>query len=356
MPDVKTPLSLDQLETPVVTVDIDRLEANIQRLQAYLDQHGIANRPHMKTHKIPAIAQQQITAGAVGITCQKLGEAEIMARASIQDIFLPYNFVGVGKLERLVELTRTCQVSVTADSPVIVQGLSQAMQLAGLTLSVLVECDTGMKRCGVQTPQEAVELAQTIARSPGLTFGGLMTYPSSPVANDFMIETNKLLTAKGLSATRISGGGTHVMWQAHTFTAFNEHRAGEYVFGDRRAIMLGAMQQSDCALTITTTVVSRPTADRGVIDAGSKTLTSDTMALPGHGLIVEYPDAIIAKLSEEHGHVDFSACARKPDIGERVTIIPNHVCVVTNLHDQLVGTRNGQVETIWDVACRGAIR
>ena len=160
-------MHIDQLETPAAVVDLDRLEANITRLQAYLDEHGIASRPHIKTHKIPEIAHMQIHAGAVGITCQKLGEAEVMAQAGIRDIFVPYNIVGQAKLERLMRLARRVRTSVTADSEAVVRGLSTAARRAGLTLPVLVECDTGARRCGVQSPQEAADLAGALA--PRLT-------------------------------------------------------------------------------------------------------------------------------------------------------------------------------------------
>ena len=150
-------MHVDELETPVPVVDMDRLEANISRLQNYLDKHNIANRPHIKTHKIPAIAQMQMDAGAVGITCQKVSEAEVMADAGFKDIFIPYNIIGEKKLARLMALAKRINISVTADSGFVVQGLSNAAQSEELTLTVLVECDTGAERCGVQSPQEAAE-------------------------------------------------------------------------------------------------------------------------------------------------------------------------------------------------------
>jgi D-serine deaminase-like pyridoxal phosphate-dependent protein len=348
-------MEISQLDTPAATVDLDKLESNINRLQKYLDEHGIANRPHIKTHKIPEIAHMQIEAGAVGITCQKIGEAEVMAQAGIKDIFLPYNILGPAKLERLARLARRVHLSVTADSEVTVRGLSEAARQAGVELPVLVECDTGGGRCGVQTPQAAADLARVIARSPGLVFGGLMTYPTSAQTGPFVRETAALLERE-LELERVSGGGTPRMWQAHTCPEVNEYRAGTYVYNDRAVLKSGAMELEDCALRIITTVVSRPTADRGIIDGGSKTFSSDTLGLEGYGLILEYPEAKIYGQSEEHGHVDFSQCARKPEIGERVTVIPNHCCVVSNLFERVVGVRNGQVEVIWPVAARGALQ
>ena len=348
--------SIEQLETPVAVVDLDRLEANIAGLQAYLDQHGIANRPHIKTHKIPEIAHMQLNAGAIGITCQKLGEAEVMARAGIRDIFLPYNILGEAKLERLAYLARRVSISVTADSEVTVRGLAGAAQRAGLTLPVLVECDTGGKRCGVQSPQEAADLARLIAASPGLRFGGLMTFPIPGGTDAFVRACKALLGAEGIDVACVSGGGTPQMWQAHTVQELTEHRAGTYVYGDRYTLRSGAMRLQECALTVIATVVSRPTAERGVLDGGSKTFSSDPMGEQGYGLLLEYPEARVYSLSEEHGVVDFSACARKPEVGERVTVLPNHVCPVSNLFNQVVGARGGTVEVIWPVAARGMLQ
>jgi len=347
---------IDRLETPVAVVDLDKLEANIAGLQAYLDRHGLANRPHIKTHKIPEIAHMQLAAGAKGITCQKLGEAEVMAQAGIRDIFLPYNILGEAKLERLTYLARRVSISVTADSDVTVRGLSAASQRAGLSLPVLVECDMGGKRCGVQSPQEAADLARLIASSPGLRFGGLMTFPIPDGMDAFVRTCKALLDADGIKIEQVSGGGTPPMWQAHTVQELTEHRAGTYVYGDRYTLRSGAMQLDECALTVITTVVSRPTAVRGILDAGSKTLSSDPMGELGFGLVLEYPEARIYSLSEEHGCVDFSACSERPEIGERVTVVPNHVCPVCNLFNEIVGARQGRVEVVWPVACRGALQ
>lgn len=349
-------MRVDELETPVPVVDIDRLEANISHLQRYLDERGIANRPHIKTHKIPAIAQMQVNAGAVGITCQKVSEAEVMADAGFTDIFIPYNIVGESKLARLMALAKRVAVSVTADSAYVIRGLSDAAQRAGLTLAVLIECDTGAHRCGAQSPQEAAALARLINQLPNLHFGGLMTYPTSEQTDSFVRETRNLLAIDNLSIERVSGGGTPSMWQVHTHPEVTEHRAGIYVYGDRLTLRSGAVTLDTCALKVHTTVVSRPTQERGILDAGSKSLSSDLHGLDGYGYICEYPEAKMYALSEEHGHVDFSACERKPEIGERLTIIPNHCCTVTSMFDEVVGARGDEVEVIWQVTARGTVR
>src|SRR5215208_365971 len=348
-------MHIDELETPVPVVDIDRLEANITRLQTYLDEHKLANRPHIKTHKIPAIAKMQIDAGAIGITCQKVSEAEVMAAAGFDDIFLPYNIIGESKLKRLMALASRIKLSVTADSAFTTRGLSNAAMLADLNLTVLIECDTGAGRCGVQSPQEAADLARLIGSLPHLHFGGLMTYPSNEQLDPFVRETRVLLEDDHLPIERVSGGGTPTMWQAHTLTELTEHRAGIYVYGDRLTLRSGAVTLDTCALRIITTIISRPTPDRGILDAGSKTLSMDLHGLEGYGCICEYPEAKIYALTEEHGHVDFSACARKPQIGERVSVIPNHCCVVTNLFDEFVGLRGDEVEVTWQIEARGTV-
>ncbi len=349
-------MRIDDLETPVAVVDIDKLQSNITRLQTYLDQHRIANRPHIKTHKIPAIAHMQMQAGAVGITVQKLGEAEVMADAGIYHIFFPYNILGDAKLERLMHLTRRVKMAVTADSAVTVTGLASASQREGTELPVLVEFDTGTGRCGVQTPQQAADLARLIARSAGLRFGGLMTYPSNENTDPFVVEVKRLLQSDGLTVDVVSGGGSPAMWSAHVHREVTEHRAGTYVYGDRSMVNTKVLSEDEVSFHVIATVVSRPTDERAILDTGSKTLTSDkARGAEGYGLILEYPDALIHNLSEEHGWVDLSRCAQKPEIGERVTILVNHCCVVNNMFNQIVGVRRGEVEVVWPVAARGLL-
>jgi D-serine deaminase-like pyridoxal phosphate-dependent protein len=280
-----------------------------------------------------------------------------MADAGFDDIFIPYNIIGASKLKRLMSLAARINVSVTADSDYTVRGLSDAAREAGLTLMVLVECDTGLQRCGVQSPQEAAALARLIESLPSLHFGGLMTFPTpaGELLDDFVRATRSLLKEDGIQIERVTGGGTPGMWQAHTHPELTEYRAGIYVYGDRLSLRSGAVTLDTCALKVLSTVVSRPTGDRGILDAGSKTLSSDLHNLDGYGYICEYPEAKIHALSEEHGHVDFSACPRKPEIGERVSIIPNHCCTVTSLFDEIIGTRGDRVEETWQVAARSTV-
>jgi D-serine deaminase-like pyridoxal phosphate-dependent protein len=349
-------MDINQIETPAAVVDLDLMQANILQMQQYMDEHGIANRPHIKTHKVPEIAHLQVDAGATGITCQKLSEAEIMAGAGIQNIFLPYNILGESKINRLMALALRVTISVTVDSAFVAGGLSSAAERTGTELLVLVEFDSGLNRCGVQSPQEAAELGRLIHRLPGLRFGGLMTYPSNENLDPFVRETKKLLQIDGIEVLCVSGGGTQSAREAHKYTESTEHRPGSYVYGDRYWLEHGVMPLEACALTVISTIVSRPTPDRAILDAGSKSLSSDTMGLEGYGRILEYPQAKIYNLNEEHGYVDVSACTQRPEIGERVRVIPNHCCAVSNLFNQIVGIRQDQVEIEWPVAARGAVQ
>jgi D-serine deaminase-like pyridoxal phosphate-dependent protein len=349
---------LDLRDTPIVTIDLDIMEANIRRLQAYCDQHGIGNRPHIKTHKIPQIARAQMAAGAIGVTCQKLGEVEVMLDAGVPDVMLTYNILGDAKLTRLRAMAERprARLTVVCDNAAVAESLSSGFAHADVPLRVVVECDTGLGRNGVQTPAEAVELAQKIARLPGLRFVGLMTFPITDQTRPFFDAALAKLKHAGLDAEIVSTGGTPQYRRAHEVPGVTEHRAGTYVFCDRGTVLSGAATYDDCAMRIRTTVVSRPTADRAILDAGSKTLSSDLVSQPGYGHVVEYPEAVIVRFSEEHGAVDLSGCKKKPEVGEIVSVIPNHTCVVTNLHDELIGVRKGRVEVVWTVAARGTVR
>lgn len=360
MPDqtlpVDTPATLAALDTPAVVIDLDIVERNLRRAQDYADAHKIALRPHIKTHKIPEFAHRQITLGAYGITCQKLGEAEVMADAGISDILITYNLIGAAKMARLVALRRRIDIKVVADSPEVVLGLSAAMSAAGLTLPVMVECDTGAHRCGVVEPEAAARLGGLIAKSPGLHFLGLMTYPPHggiAAASTWVGRALEDCRREGLAVEVVSSGGTPDLAHAHELHGVTEHRPGTYIYNDRSLVERGACGWEDCALTVQATVVSRPSADRCIIDAGSKSLSSDTLGLKGYGHVAEYPAVAIAGLSEEHGHVIVPAGAKAPAIGERVSVIPDHACVVTNLHDRVYGARGGRIERVFEISARG---
>jgi D-serine deaminase-like pyridoxal phosphate-dependent protein len=350
--------TVESLDTPCLTVDLDAVERNIARFQGYCDEHGLAFRPHIKTHKLPAIAHMQVRAGAVGITCQKLGEAEVMQAAGLRDILLTFPLVGAAKAERLAALAQEGELSVAADSAAVARGLSQALSSAGTEAGFLVECDTGFGRTGVQTPQEAAELAQLVSELPGLRFDGLMTYPTLAGTGPALRAAIDEIEARGVEVKTVSAGGTPTFFTNHEVPEVTEVRAGTYLYGDRACIANGSVPLEDCALRVRATVVSRPTRDRVILDSGQKALTSDPVepSGSGHGLIVEYPEAVVYGLSEEHGHVDFAGCEERPEVGEVVTIVPNHACGCTNMHDEVAVHRDGRLVGFWPVAARGKIR
>jgi D-serine deaminase-like pyridoxal phosphate-dependent protein len=353
------PRPIDTLQTPCVLIDLDRAEANLKRTQDYADAHGVRLRPHIKTHKLPYFAKRQLELGSIGITCQKLGEAEVMADAGIEDIFLPYNLMAPEKLSRLKQLAQRVTLSVTADSDYVVDGYAKTFaDSADAPLTVLVECDTGAGRCGVQTPDDAVALARSIASKPGLVFGGLMTYPpagGTAGVRQWLEEAASKLAAAGLPAKTISTGGTPDLWIAHETPLATEYRPGTYIYFDRSLVARGVATVEDCALNVLVTVVSRPTEDRAIIDAGSKALTSDLLGLNGYGEVLGYPEAVIYGMSEEHGNIDFSACATKPAVGDRLRILPNHACPVSNLYDHVNLVRGDHVVETVEVAARGRV-
>lgn len=346
-----------EIDTPYVTVDLDRVARNVASMQSYCDAHGLRLRPHVKTHKLPQLAQLQLDAGAVGIACQKLGEAEVMVDAGCDDVLVTFPLVGAGKVRRLAALAAKARMSVFVDSTEIADGLSPALAATGTTVDVLVDCDTGYGRTGVQTPRAAAELAEHVAALPGLRFRGLATYPTTAASGPWLEEARAAIEARGLTVDWVSGGGTPTARSTHEVAAITEIRVGTYVFGDRACVADGSVPLEGCALHVVATVVARPTGDRAIVDAGSKALTSDpAVGVDGHGLLLEHPEAAIVRLSEEHGWVDVSRCAQPPVVGEIVTILPNHACPVVNLADEVVVHRSGVVEDVWPVAARGRSR
>lgn len=352
-------MHLNDLDTPTPVIDLDLVEQNIQRTQAYANTHGFALRPHIKTHKLPELAHLQLRAGAKGITCQKIGEAEIMADAGITDILISYNIVGRAKLERLRSLARRTDCQVVADSEAVLLGLSETFSSEARRLPVLIECDTGAQRCGVATPEAAASLAVRAAALPGLAFRGLMTYPPKhhvPEVVAWLEAARAACRRAGLAVETISSGGTPDLFHAHEQPLITEYRPGTYIYSDRAQVAHGHGTLDDCALRIIAIVVSRPADDRCIIDAGSKTLSSDTQGLAGFGHILEYPEINIVALSEEHGHCHIPPATKRPVVGERVTIVPNHACVVTNLFDRIPAMRAGRIEAMFTIAARGKVQ
>lgn len=350
------------LDTPAMVVDLPVMEGNIRRLQDELDALGLESRPHIKTHKIPAIAHRQLAAGAVGITCQKLGEAEVFADAGCTDILVPYNIVGPAKLERLVRLARRVNVIVAVDSDVTARGIAEASRAAGTTVKLEVEIDSGGRRAGVQNAREAQALARLISDLPGVEFLGFMCFPSRMEMADVLAEARDLLAGDDIAVPVISGGGTGAQ-RVSKEIGCTEHRSGTYIYNDLNVLRAGNCTLEQCAMSVLVTVVTTSCPGYSTVDGGSKTFTNDDLRQGSNGYVREYPDVYLERMNEEHGVLNLSQVAEaapRPRVGEQLHITPNHACGTTNLHDVVYGygRRNGEdvVEVEWPVLARGKIR
>ena len=364
-------MHIEELETPAIVVDLDVLERNISSLADYCRRSNLNLRPHTKTHKIPEIARMQVKAGSRGITVAKVGEAEVMAAAGMDDILVHYPVFGRAKLERLAYLARDRKIIVAIDSVITAEAISNAAASVGSTIHLLVEFDSGLQRCGVASPQEVENLAHVITRLPNVTFAGISTFPGHiwsdpaeqalPLAevSAMIADIKDRLQHSGLACEIVSAGSTPIARNSHLIEGVTETRPGTYVFNDRNTAGVGACTWDDCALHILVTVVSTAVQGRAIVDGGSKTFSSDRWLSgekTGFGRIVEHPDVEFASMSEEHGHLDLGASGYSPKVGDRLTIIPNHVCPCVNMHDTIHFHRNGVVEGCWQVAARGKIR
>ena len=364
-------MRFDELSTPALTIDLDALERNLDRMASSCRRQGVGLRPHTKTHKTPEVARRQLEHGAVGLTVAKVGEAEVMAAAGLDDILIAYPILGTDKLRRLVALARTRRMIVALDSLAAAQELSAAASQQGCTVGVLVEFDAGFHRCGLEAGSGGLELATQITGMPGLAFRGLMTYfgnvwgseqerraEAESVAGK-VARTLAAFRDAGLKVEIVSGGSTPSAEFSHLIPGLTEIRPGTYVYNDLNTLYQGACQLEDCAARLVTTVVSTAVPGRAIIDAGSKALSSDLLgsgSKGGYGYVVEAPDAPLIKLNEEHGHLDITRSAHKFCVGEVLTVIPNHVCTCVNMHDEVFTLRNGMVADFWRVAARGKIR
>jgi D-serine deaminase-like pyridoxal phosphate-dependent protein len=353
--------TLAEIETPVAVVDLDKLEANLSGMQAYCDEHGIALWPHTKTHKSPEIGMRQLELGAGGLTVAKTGEAEVFSEAGAPRLLVHYPPFGQAKWERLAGIAGDVELSFAVDSLTPAEGLAAELQRRGVKADVLVEMDVGLHRTGQQSAAGAVALAQELSKLPALRLVGVSCYPGHFhgdfraglfAASAVLEEARDAFTAAGLPVERVSGGSTPSRFMTHE-TCVNELRAGTYALLDRED---GAADYSDCAITVEVTVISDSVPDQVVIDAGSKTFTSDRYGDGYHGAILGYLDAKLHTLNEEHGYVDVSGLAERPKLGERLSVVPNHACGCVNMHDGLLGVRDGVVDHVIEVSARGLVR
>ncbi len=367
-------MTVADLDTPVLLVDLPRMERNVRRMAEFARTSGVKLRPHVKTHKIPALAHLQLAAGAAGITVAKLGEAEVMADAGITDILVCYPIVGADKLLRLVHLARRTKITVALDSFEVAEGLAKAAGAHGVHFDLYLEVDSGLNRCGLPPGGPVVRLAQQIARLTGVTITGVLTHAGHAIRataaaerdaiglyeGTCVVRTKEALEAAGIPVREVSVGSSATVRVSGRVPGVTEIRPGTYIFNDFTQMSAGACAEDDCALTVLTTVVSRPAPDRAIVDAGSKCLSSDFHLandhVTGYGYLKGSGDVIVARLSEEHGVVPLSNGHPRLAIGDRVEIIPNHACGALNLWDTLAGVRNGDVEALWPVLARGKVR
>jgi D-serine deaminase-like pyridoxal phosphate-dependent protein len=345
-------------DTPYIHVHEPTLHRNISRLSQYAHAHGLNVRPHAKTHKSLLIGRWQREAGAVGLSVAKLGEAELFASAC-RDLLIAYPVVDEQRASRVADLAALIEIKVAIDSVHAVDCLANAARRRGTNVGILVDLDVGLHRTGLQSAAEALQLAQKVEAIPNLQLRGLLCYPGhiwdKPTQQATALQQlSELLNAAiyswrqhGLNVEIVSGGSTPTAYQSHHINALTEIRPGTYVFNDMNTVEGGFASLDNCAARIITTVVSTAVPQQVIIDAGSKTLTSDSCVSgrSGFGYIAEYPEATISKLTEEHGQVDVRRCASRPHIGERLTIIPNHICPCINLQDSVcLDPGNGELK------------
>jgi D-serine deaminase-like pyridoxal phosphate-dependent protein len=359
-----------ELETPTPVVDLDRLAANIARAARYAADHRLGLRPHIKTHKSPRLAAEQLRAGAVGLTCATPYEAEVMSTVG-DDLLLAYPPVGPLRARRIAQLPEHVRLTVALDSAAAVDDLAAAARAADREIGVYVELDLGMHRVGLPAIDDAIALARRVHEARPLRFAGIAFYPGhireEVDEQDAKLDSLRTALAEalgrfdvaGVHAAAVSGGSTPTMWRTHELPGVTEFRPGTYIFNDRTTAEIGACEWKDCALTVLATVVSTAVPGQAVIDAGTKALGREPLRASsgggegGFGSLLEHPEVTVKGMSEEHGILDLSNTSWRPAVGERVRVIPNHVCIVVHLNDIVYGVRGTRVETSWPVAARG---
>jgi len=364
-------MHISELDTPALLVDLDIMERNLARVAAYAKEHGLRLRPHTKTHKSPKLARRQLDLGAAGISVAKTSEAVVMLSAEPDDLLIAYPVVGRLKLGRLMPVARVTRVTVALDSLDAALPLSEAASAAGVEISVLAEMDVGLGRVGVQPGHDILALAQSLSGLPSLKLEGLAFYPGHIKTMDedgvaalqrvsaVVEETVESFRRAGLPTNVVSGGSTPTLLHSHKVKGMNEIRPGTYIFNDRNTIAWGACDLADCAASILTTVVSTARKNGMMIDGGSKTFSSDRLVTGGNvgfGYLLDAPEARFFQMNEEHGYIDLAASPRKFKVGERVRVIPNHICAAMNLQERVYGIRGEEVVDSWPVEGRGKLQ
>ncbi|MFN0100799.1 MAG: alanine racemase [Bryobacteraceae bacterium] len=355
-------MHIHDLDTPALVVDLNIMERNLSRMADYAREHSLRLRPHTKTHKIPGLGARQLAHGAAGLTVAKVSEAEVMLGSGVEDLLIAYPIFGPEKMRRLVEVAKRTRITVSVDSMEAARPISEAAVSAGISIDVLAEVDAGLHRVGVQ-PELFVGLLKELALLKGIAIRGMAFYPGHIKNHDAaaLASLSSLIqsltveaAAAGFEMPIVSGGSTPTMWHSHEVAGMNEIRPGTYIFNDRNTIISGACTWDDCAATIIATVVSISVPGQFVIDGGSKTFSSDKAAADGFGVFADAPDALLEKMNEEHGYVKQAGHNRR--VGERVRVLPNHICVAVNLHEKIYGINGEEVVEIWTVDGRGKLQ
>jgi D-serine deaminase-like pyridoxal phosphate-dependent protein len=364
-------MHVSEIDTPALVVDLDILERNLARVAGYAREHGLRLRPHTKTHKSVLLARRQIASGAGGLTVAKVSEAEVMVAAGPDELLVAYPIIGQSKLARLTQVARQTRVTVALDSAFAARQLSDAARAGQVEIGVLAEVDVGLGRVGVDPGEPLLQLAKTIGNLPHLRFAGLAFYPGHIKSLDesglrALAQLSDLLggilddfRAAGIEVGTVSGGSTPTLFHSHEIRGLTEIRPGTYVFNDLNTIRSGACTLEDCAAVVLATVVSTARPGQMIIDGGSKTFSSDRLANTAEvtfGQLVEAPGARFHKMNEEHGFIDLSHAAAEFRVGDRVRVIPNHICVAVNLHEKVYGLRGDTVEEVWPVDARGKLQ
>ncbi len=355
---------IDELDTPALIVDLDIAEANIQKLQSFLNKHGVESRPHVKNHKSPFFARKQIAAGAIGLCVAKVGEAEVMAEGGIEDIFVANEVVTPPKIARLMSVASRAKVAVAVDTLENLRALSRAARDHDVELGVLVDVNVRINRCGVEPGAPAVALARAAADMPGLRFEGLMGYEGhisragtdAGARKETLDSMEKLLLTVravediGLPVNTVSSGGTSTYAVTAGVERVTEIQAGSYIFMD--GVYLDEMNDFASAMTVLSTIISRPAADRAILDCGLKAMSAQA----GQPRVVGAPGAEFLRLNAEHGHVKLSGAAQRLKVGDKLHLLPMHGETTINIHNEYFCVRKGRLESVVPVAARGMFR
>jgi len=363
--EVNVGIEKDRIETPALLIDLDAMERNIAKMADYIRGVKADLRPHAKTHKCPIIAHKQIEAGAIGVCCQKLGEAEVMVNSGIKNILITNEIVSPEKIERLVNLQRHGEVIVALDNLKVARAISEAALRRKVKQDVVIEIDVGIKRCGVDPGKETLKFAKELTKFEGINLRGLLGYegPFSDIPEfskrkeavhkrlRLLVETVDLLRDSGIDVEIVSAGATGTYNITGEYPGVTEIEPGSYVFMDTYYSNLENVD-FEHSLTLLTTVISRPKPDRAVLDGGLKTITQEF----GMPKFKDLEGAKILFLSEEHVNVEVSGEAKNLKVGDKVELLPSHCCTTVNLHDRYYGIRDGVLEVVWEISGRGKSR